>query len=225
MKNVEMKAIRWPWPTLEAAKNDGAVVRFHDEWKFLSNMHRTPVQVCGTIMPATENGYVLGKLDPVTIGEKAVLEKIADAFAGFNANVTTALRKLCENGDVPKGQAMMMVAKAVADLSPYEAKKIGRSFPLRDDWMDVHWKVMAVLQERKYAPNSELARKLLATGDRPLLEGNTWGDRTWGVIDTRAGLEGLNALGRLLMRQREALGGAGAPEGLDAVKPVPFEPM
>lgn len=47
--------------------------------------------------------------------------------------------------------------------------------------------------------NRELRTMLLSTGNRPLIEGNTWGDHYWGVCRGR----GENWLGRLLMRVRE----------------------
>ena len=35
----------------------------------------------------------------------------------------------------------------------------------------------------KLNQNPQLAVMLMATGDEELVEGNTWGDRTWGVCD------------------------------------------
>lgn len=46
-----------------------------------------------------------------------------------------------------------------------------------------------------------LTRALLATGDAPLIEGNTWGDIFWGVYNN----SGDNNLGKLLMKVREEL--------------------
>lgn len=46
-----------------------------------------------------------------------------------------------------------------------------------------------------------LCGKLLATGERELIEGNTWGDRYWGVHDG----QGENHLGRLLMKVRSGI--------------------
>ena len=43
--------------------------------------------------------------------------------------------------------------------------------------------------------------KLLATGDAQLEEGNTWGDRIWGVYQG----QGDNRLGKILMKVREEL--------------------
>ena len=53
----------------------------------------------------------------------------------------------------------------------------------------------------KFKPGSELAGKLLNTGDAELVEGNHWGDRYWGVCDG----EGQNKLGKLLMQVRGEL--------------------
>lgn len=50
----------------------------------------------------------------------------------------------------------------------------------------------------KFSQNPDLADKLVATKDAELIEGNTWGDRIWGVCD---GI-GENRLGKILMRVR-----------------------
>ena len=58
----------------------------------------------------------------------------------------------------------------------------------------------------------EYRQRLLDTGDRELIEGNTWGDRFWGVCRG----EGENKLGRILMRVRDELRAAeqGAPDSI-----------
>ena len=48
-----------------------------------------------------------------------------------------------------------------------------------------------------------LRDKLMATGNCQLIEGNTWGDRYWGVCDG----VGQNHLGRLLMEIRDQIQG------------------
>jgi hypothetical protein len=53
----------------------------------------------------------------------------------------------------------------------------------------------------KFARGSALAKKLVATGDRELVETNEWGDQFWGVCGGR----GENWLGRLLMARRARL--------------------
>ena len=68
--------------------------------------------------------------------------------------------------------------------------------------------VMRGLLARKFAPGTELAARLLATGDAQLVEGNTWGDRFWGVCRG----QGRNQLGQLLMERRDQLRHGLAPE-------------
>jgi cytidine deaminase len=61
-----------------------------------------------------------------------------------------------------------------------------------------------VLRAKFQAP--ELRRKLLATGDRELIEGNNWRDTTWGCIrDKEGNWKGRNELGKLLMQIRDEL--------------------
>lgn len=86
-------------------------------------------------------------------------------------------------------------------ITPGEAKRIGRQVALRSGWDDVRVDVMRGLLAKKFVVDSDLALKLQATGDAELLEGNTWGDRFWGVC----GGQGRNQLGQLLMERRELL--------------------
>jgi len=88
-------------------------------------------------------------------------------------------------------------------LQPLEAKVLGRTVLLREDWDDVCVGLMARVLRAKFEQNPELAALLLATGDAVLVEANTWGDLFWGA-DARTG-EGENHLGRLLMALREEL--------------------
>lgn len=94
---------------------------------------------------------------------------------------------------------------AFQDLRPGQAKKAGRKVPLRPDWEQVKVGLMLAIVRAKFTQNGELARKLLETGDRPIVEGNTWGDTCWGV-DVRTG-RGENHLGKILMQVREELRG------------------
>lgn len=53
----------------------------------------------------------------------------------------------------------------------------------------------------KFTQNEDLKEKLLSTGNTYLEEGNTWGDRIWGVVDGN----GANLLGNILMNVRKEL--------------------
>lgn len=82
--------------------------------------------------------------------------------------------------------------------TPGQAKKAGRRILLRPDWEDIKLQVMMDLLMWKFqAP--EIQKKLLATGDTPLVEGNYWHDTYWGVCNG----EGENWLGKLLEVVRE----------------------
>lgn len=81
-----------------------------------------------------------------------------------------------------------------------------RGITLREDWEDVKVDVMRTVVRAKFTQNAELASALLGTGDVKLAEGNTWGDKFWGV--TKHG--GENWLGRILMQVRGELADAAA---------------
>lgn len=83
------------------------------------------------------------------------------------------------------------------------AKRFGQIVKLRDDWNDVRINVMHTLLRMKFdlAANPALAKSLLDTCLVQLVEGNTWGDRFWGVCSGA----GENNLGKLLMLVREEL--------------------
>lgn len=85
--------------------------------------------------------------------------------------------------------------------TPGEAKRRGRVIDLRPDWERMKVAIMTYLVYQKFSSNPPLRKKLLATGDAELIEGNTWGDRYWGVY---AG-EGRNQLGKILMFVRQSL--------------------
>lgn len=86
--------------------------------------------------------------------------------------------------------------------SPGEVKRLGRQLNIREDWDSIKLQVMEDLLWQKFQ-HSELKAKLLATGDIPIVEINTWNDTFWGQCNGK----GTNHLGKLLMKIREALRG------------------
>lgn len=85
-------------------------------------------------------------------------------------------------------------------VTPGLVKRYGRALSLRSDWEAVKLVAMVSVVTTKFQSNPHLMRALLETGDVLLQEGNTWGDRFWGV-DSRTG-EGENNLGKILMNIR-----------------------
>jgi hypothetical protein len=86
--------------------------------------------------------------------------------------------------------------------TPGEAKRAGQEVAMRSDWDDVRIQTMAAALGIKFC-DPKLRQLLLATGERYLAEGNTWGDVFWG-IDSVTG-DGRNVLGILLMGVRSTL--------------------
>lgn len=84
--------------------------------------------------------------------------------------------------------------------TPADAKRMGRKVTLRPDWDKVKLSVMEDLLRQKFQI-PYLKMMLLHTGETPLVEENTWGDKYWG---TCYGV-GQNNLGRLLMKIRDEL--------------------
>lgn len=82
--------------------------------------------------------------------------------------------------------------------TPGQAKRMGRKLHLRPGWDQMRDTIMVMCLREKFFPHTELAFKLLGTGDALLVEGNTWGDTYWGVCDG----VGQNKLGQLLMEVR-----------------------
>lgn len=85
--------------------------------------------------------------------------------------------------------------------TPGKAKRAGRNLQLRHDWEKVKYDIMLDIVFAKFHQHPELAKKLLATGDAELIEGNWWNDTTWGVCNG----VGSNWLGKILMMVRARL--------------------
>lgn len=88
-------------------------------------------------------------------------------------------------------------------FSPGKAKRAGGKLTPRPDWDEVKLGLMEEIVRAKFAQNPDIAKRLLATGDRELVEGTLWHDTFWG-IDLTTG-EGENHLGRIMMNVRREL--------------------
>ena len=191
---MDLKTTRWPFATFEQAEERDAIARFAGPYRWLSNFVGG-VEMYGVAFGSVEAAYVAAKLAVPAAGSPLV--------AGWKKRLN-----------------------AIAALDPAAAKKEGRRIQLRPDWETMRsdgllvkeW-VLLTLVRRKYAARADLAKRLLETGDRLILEGNTWGDRTWGVIETPGALVGANRMGAIAMAVREELGGAGVPDGVPAAMP------
>lgn len=123
----------------------------------------------------------------------AATVKLPDGELAPSAEHAYVWHKLRE----PADRMWAMMAFKAADV-----KKIGRTRPIRLDWNEVKLQVMEDVVREKFTRHHELAKRLILTADRSLIEGNTWGDNFWGVCEGR----GMNHLGKILMKVRQELG-------------------
>lgn len=98
----------------------------------------------------------------------------------------------------------------ISNMTPGQAKRFGRKIELREDWDIVQLPIMYALNQIKFQ-NPLLKQLLINTGDAKLIEGNTWGDKFWGVCNG----QGLNHLGKILMRVRSEINSSDTTEVFD----------
>lgn len=133
-------------------------------------------------------------------------EAIIERFAGENAFLSNFFEspvlfrgRLYLNAEAAfQSQKCPRRAGEFQDISAKQAKYLGRQVEIRPDWDKVKYMVMYEVVSEKFSQNEELRKKLLSTGDAVLVEGNTWGDRYWGVCNGT----GENHLGKILMKVR-----------------------
>jgi len=93
--------------------------------------------------------------------------------------------------------------------TPGQAKKIANSLPRREDWDTAKLDIMLGVLRAKFTRfmplgtmRNPLSIRLIQTGDREIIEGNTWGDTFWGQCPLGVGE---NMLGKLLMKVRSEI--------------------
>ncbi len=95
-------------------------------------------------------------------------------------------------------QGLIVSAPSAHEAFRIAQQDVWRPFR-RSDWDAVKVGMMGALLRAKVAQHEYVARKLLATGDRELVE-NSWRDDFWGWGPNK---DGKNMLGRLWMQVRE----------------------
>lgn len=146
--------------------------------------------------------------------------KIIDNFAGeykflsnFSYSTVSLKPDLVHDGDLmreaikvktvehgfqaAKALSLGEVVRIANAKGPGDAKYLGRRTQLRPDWESIKVHVMRELLRDKFS-QPLFAELLMDTYPAILVEGNTWGDRIWGVCDGH----GYNWLGLLLMEVR-----------------------
>ncbi len=84
--------------------------------------------------------------------------------------------------------------------TPAQAKRIGRTVTLRENWDEIRIIKMYFILREKFR-NPRLKKLLLGTGNQTLVEGNDHGDTFWGICKGK----GKNHLGSMLMAIRREI--------------------
>lgn len=110
----------------------------------------------------------------------------AESIYVFEKTSSETLKKVCLNHRI----------------SPGKKKSLGRISPVVDNWDEKKQDVMAKIIDAKF-DEPIMKMRLLATGNKTIIEGNTWNDEFWGInINTGTGE---NILGKILMDKRKRL--------------------
>ncbi len=161
--------------SVEEAERTDAIASFKGKYDYLSNFWFDKVVMYGIEFPTIEHAFVAAKIDP----------------------------KDPRNTENPYAQ----MRKIAALKDPQQAKYAGgrRGWVIkRKDWHEVKLELILELLRRKFTIPA-LREKLLATGERPLIEGNRHGDRLWGMVEEDGVLTGCNLLGQMLMIVRSEI--------------------
>jgi N-glycosidase YbiA len=136
------------------------------------------------------------------------LSNMASGFpleiAGVKILTSEALYQACRFPHLPEVQE-----KIIQQKSPMTAKMVGKPFrnDTREDWDEVRIKIMRWCLRIKLAQNFPKFGTLLeSTFDKPIVE-DSLKDNFWGAIRNKENneiLQGVNALGRLLMELRQS---------------------
>lgn len=88
--------------------------------------------------------------------------------------------------------------------TPGQAKKLGRSIVVRDDWEKIKVKTMFFFVYFKFNQNPHLLDKLFSV-NVPIVENNLWHDNFWGICTcmTCYGKPKHNVLGNILTTVKE----------------------
>lgn len=156
------------------------ITSFKDEYEWLSNFSPSRLEYDGIIYPTNEHYYQAMK-----------------ATRNQEMWIGSGVERRCVN-----------IRKHIAALpTPGQTKRVGKKLALRPDWKEIKVEVMRVGLKMKF-DIPELRTKLLATGNRVLVEGNYWHDNFWGECTCekcKATQKAENWLGKLLMERRDLI--------------------
>lgn len=151
------------------------IERFRGEYFPFSNMY--PLQNwiradCGLEVPTSEHAYMSNRLKDGDLKIRVALARAADHDDRPYAN-----------GIAAKELAHSLIEMGAEEIIPDDFARIA---------------LMRRIVSQKVHQNPDVLALLLATGAQEIQEGNTWGDRFWGIFPPGSG-EGQNHLGKTYM--------------------------
>ena len=174
---------------LHSLDDENSILKFRHT--FLSNFYTANVEHDGIMYKSVEHAYQAQKFT-IDILRTVKAEHIAEVNEEMRMRghpiVFESATDFFTHPYITSGNT-----KIIADI----LRKYGY---VREDWDNEKMLIMTDLLIQKYK-HKDLAKKLKDTGNRYLVEGNTWGDTLWGV----SGGIGKNLLGLLLMELRKRL--------------------
>lgn len=167
-----------------ASPNDPRDDRPIDEFKgvhaFLSNFHPCEVVLVG--LDGLEEAY----------------PSVEHAFQAMKTE-DPEQRRAIRDAPLPTQAKRLGRRAALSGATPTGSRWIGR-----EGWEAVRLAVMIDALRAKFR-DPDLRRKLIETGERELIERNSWGDAIWGKVRAGGAWIGENLLGQALMQVRREL--------------------
>lgn len=133
------------------------------------------------------------------VGKYAFLSNFSPSVVTFEGHKYPSVEHAYQAAKTldPKSRKVFQVPTT---LTAGQAKRLGRTLDLRENWENIKVGIMYQLLVDKFS-DTNLRLKLQATGTEELVEGNDWGDTFWGVCEG----VGENYLGRCLEKVRSTL--------------------
>ena len=158
---------------------------------FLSNFYVAPVTLNNVVYPTVEHAYQSAKFFNLDWNK-------IQAEAKYEINETLKCRGYAE--PVVYGNELFADSTMTAGNIKIIADILRKYDYVNKDWEDQRIKIMIELLLQKFG-TKEMLTKLQETGDKELIEGNSWGDTLWGVSEGK----GRNILGIILMDIRDSI--------------------
>lgn len=180
------------------------IEEFRGKYYFLSNFYRRRIIYDNHLFPTNEHAYHYKKSIDKAYQTQLMVQEEIDRWNE---------KQRCINAITRESSFYLRLGD---ELTPMKSKKFGdrkrliQKGLLRPDWFHISLQIMYDINMAKYVQHKDLRERLLATGGKVLIEGNTWGDKFWGMVLSEPGNPwsewiGENHLGKILMVVRSKI--------------------